>query len=114
MLCSLYTQVYSDLVIMITYPFLQFLGHSPYDSQNSLILYEIQVIFLIYVSPIIQTHAAVLLFAFHLDHAFFARLYFSSWNSDCYIYLFIFSWRIPWTEEPGGLQSMGSLGVGHD
>ena len=20
----------------------------------------------------------------------------------------------PWTEEPGGLQSMGSLGVGHD
>ena len=23
-------------------------------------------------------------------------------------------WRIPWTEEPGGLQSMGSLGVGHD
>ena len=24
------------------------------------------------------------------------------------------AWRIPWTEEPGGLQSMGSLGVGHD
>ena len=23
-------------------------------------------------------------------------------------------WRIPWTEEPGGLQSMGSQGVGHD
>ena len=22
--------------------------------------------------------------------------------------------RIPWTEEPGGLQSMGSLGVRHD
>ena len=22
--------------------------------------------------------------------------------------------KIPWTEEPGGLQSMGSLGVGHD
>ena len=22
--------------------------------------------------------------------------------------------RIPWMEEPGGLQSMGSLGVGHD
>ena len=21
------------------------------------------------------------------------------------------AWRIPWTEEPGGLQSMGSLGV---
>ena len=24
------------------------------------------------------------------------------------------AWQIPWTEEPGGLQSMGSLGVGHD
>ena len=24
------------------------------------------------------------------------------------------AWRIPWTAEPGGLQSMGSLGVGHD
>ena len=24
------------------------------------------------------------------------------------------AWRIPWTEEPGRLQSMGSLGVGHD
>ena len=23
-------------------------------------------------------------------------------------------WRIPWTEEPGGLQSMGSHRVGHD
>ena len=22
--------------------------------------------------------------------------------------------KIPWTEEPGRLQSMGSLGVGHD
>ena len=24
------------------------------------------------------------------------------------------AWRIPWTEEPGRLQSMGALGVGHD
>ena len=24
----------------------------------------------------------------------------------------ILAWRIPWTEEPGGLQSMGSQGVG--
>ena len=24
------------------------------------------------------------------------------------------SWRIPWTEEPGGLQSTGSQRVGHD
>ena len=26
----------------------------------------------------------------------------------------ILAWRIPWTEEPGGLQSMGSQMVGHD
>ena len=25
-----------------------------------------------------------------------------------------FAWRIPWTREPGGLQSMGSQKVGHD
>ena len=25
-----------------------------------------------------------------------------------------FAWRIPWTEEPGRLQSMGSLRVGHN
>ena len=26
----------------------------------------------------------------------------------------ILAWRVPWTEEPGGLQSMGSQRVGHD
>ena len=25
----------------------------------------------------------------------------------------ILAWRVPWTEEPGGLQSMGSQEVGH-
>ena len=29
-------------------------------------------------------------------------------------YSSILAWEILWTEEPGGLQSMGSLGVGHD
>ena len=24
------------------------------------------------------------------------------------------AWKVPWMEESGGLQSMGSLGVGHD
>ena len=24
------------------------------------------------------------------------------------------AWKIPWTEEPSRLQSMGSLGVGHN
>ena len=26
----------------------------------------------------------------------------------------ILAWRTPWTEEPGGLQSLGSQRVGHD
>ena len=29
-------------------------------------------------------------------------------------YSHILAWRIPWTEEPGVLQSMGSQRVGHD
>ena len=30
------------------------------------------------------------------------------------VHLSILAWRIPWTEEPGGLQSIGSQRVGHD
>ena len=26
----------------------------------------------------------------------------------------ILAWRIPWTEEPGGLQTMGLQSIGHD
>ena len=26
----------------------------------------------------------------------------------------ILAWRIPWTEDPGGIQSMGSQSIGHD
>ena len=29
-------------------------------------------------------------------------------------YFSILAWRIPWTEEPGRLQPMGSQRVGHD
>ena len=29
-------------------------------------------------------------------------------------YYSILAWRIPWTEEPGGPQSMGSQRVGHN
>ena len=28
--------------------------------------------------------------------------------------LTVLAWKIPWVEEPGRLQSMGSLGVRHD
>ena len=26
----------------------------------------------------------------------------------------ILAWKIPWTEDPGGLESMGSKRIGHD
>ena len=26
----------------------------------------------------------------------------------------VLAWKIPWTEEPGGLWSMGSLRIGHE
>ena len=29
-------------------------------------------------------------------------------------YSSVVAWKIPWTEEPGGLPSMGSHRVGHD
>ena len=30
------------------------------------------------------------------------------------IHSYILAWKITWTEEPGGLQSMGSQGAGQD
>ena len=55
----------------------------------------------------------------------FPGLYLASWSSrarQCvcvlsHVLLFATlqpAWKIPWTEEPGRLQSMGSLRVGHD
>ena len=38
------------------------------------------------------------------------KAHLSQWHSTPVL----FAWKIPWTEEAGGLQSMGSLRVGHD
>ena len=35
-------------------------------------------------------------------------------EEDMATYSSILAWRIPWTEGPGGLQSIGLHGVGHD
>ena len=35
-------------------------------------------------------------------------------EEDMTTYSSILAWEIPWTEEPGGLQSMGSQRVGYD
>ena len=37
----------------------------------------------------------------------------SSDSKGMAIYSSILAWKIPWTEEPGGLQSMGSQRVNH-
>ena len=37
-----------------------------------------------------------------------------SLEEDLALHFNILAWRIPWTEEPGGLQSMGSQAVGHN
>jgi len=42
-------------------------------------------------------------------NAFIAKL-----EKEMAVHSRILAWKIPWTEEPGGLQSMGSLRVGHD
>ena len=43
------------------------------------------------------------------------RWQFDPWvGEDTAIYSSILAWRIPWTEEHGGLQSIGSKRVGHD
>ena len=36
------------------------------------------------------------------------------WERGLATHSHIFAWRIPWTEKPGGLQSMGSLRVRQD
>ena len=36
------------------------------------------------------------------------------WEEGTAIHSSILAWRITWTEEPGGLQSIGSHRVGHD
>ena len=47
----------------------------------------------------------------------------SETNINVYVYILekamaphssTLAWKIPWREEPGRLQSTGSLGVGHD
>ena len=37
-----------------------------------------------------------------------------AWREALATFSSIFAWKIPWTEEPGRLQSMGSHRVGHN
>ena len=37
-----------------------------------------------------------------------------SLEKEVVIHSSILAWRIPWTEEPGGVESMGSQRIGHN
>ena len=45
---------------------------------------------------------------------FFKAMYSSELEKEMAIHSSAIAWKVPWTEEPGGPQSMGSLRVGHD
>ena len=51
-----------------------------------------------------QTRLSDLTFTFH----------FHALEKDMATHSSVLAWKIPWAEEPGRLQSMGSLRVGHD
>ena len=40
--------------------------------------------------------------------------HFHALEKEMATYSSVLAWKIPWTEDPDRLQSMGSLGVGHD
>ena len=49
-----------------------------------------------------------------IDAGGFVIIYYSKPEKAMAPHSSTLAWRIPWTEEPGRLQSMGSLRVGHD
>ena len=54
----------------------------------------------------------------HLPTMQETQVRFLSWedplDKDMATHASTLAWRIPWTEEPGGLQSLGSHRIGHD
>ena len=45
---------------------------------------------------------------------FWLKVYYTLIRRNLATHSSTLAWKIPWTEEPGRLQFMGSLGVGHD
>ena len=44
----------------------------------------------------------------------YTQIFLCSLEEEMATHSSILAWEIPWTEEPGGLQSVGSQRVGHD
>ena len=58
-------------------------------------------------SPVPWPFELLLLLSFHINCSYFSEKEMAPHSSTL-------AWKIPWTEEPGGLQSVGLLGVEHD
>ena len=65
-------------------------------------------------TSVLSVETTVLNEIFKSDAAEFARSQFPSAERAMAPHSSPLAWKIPWTEKPGGLQSMGSLGVVHD
>ena len=66
------------------------------------------------------THSSILFFFFHLFLLVGGQPFhniavgFVIHSHESTIHSSILAWKIPWTEEPGRLQSMGKQRIGHD
>ena len=56
------------------------------------------------------------IYIYKLTHSIltFNYIYILAWEKATASHSSPLAWKIPWIEEPGGLQSLGSLRVGHD
>ena len=52
--------------------------------------------------------------AVYYHPAYLTYMQSTSWEKAMATHSSTLAWKIPWTEEPGGLRSMGSLRVGHN
>ena len=86
--------MYNHILIILWYP-----------SQ----IYEFHMLFWIK-SSIVRAISQALLYS-NLDSGLFLNTY---WVKAMAPHSSTLAWKISWTEEPGGLQSMGSLRVRHD
>ena len=63
-----------------------------------------------------QTVTQIMVINFKGDYTIISVFLYENFNAkkEMATHSSIPAWRIPWTEEPGGLQSEGSQRVGHD